>query len=232
MFFTTWSPGVLTRNDSGFQEYEIARNRMVKDQIVRRGITDERVLASLRSVPRHLFVDQAFWPRAYSDHPLPIEFDQTISQPYIVALMTQELAISGTEKVLEIGTGSGYQAAVLAGMGCTVYTVERIPGLAHRAAENIRKLGLKNVYIRIGDGTLGWKEKAPFDRIIVTAGAPSVPEVLMNQLSSPGKMVLPVGDRVSQQLLVIQRNDQVIEKRYVAGCTFVPLVGEFGWENG
>jgi protein-L-isoaspartate(D-aspartate) O-methyltransferase len=222
----------LNRNDSGFADYEIARNRMVKDQIVRRGVTDEHVLSSLRTVPRHLFVDQAFWPRAYSDHPLPIGYDQTISQPYIVALMTQELAVSGGEKVLEIGTGSGYQAAVLAAIGCVVYTIERIPELAKLAGEIIRSLGLKNVYLRVGDGTLGWKEKAPFDRIIVTAGAPAVPDVLMLQLASQGRMVIPVGNRVSQQLLVVLQNDQMIEKRYVTGCTFVPLVGELGWENG
>jgi len=222
----------LNRNDSGFPDYEIARNRMVKDQIVRRGVTDAHVLSSLRTVPRHLFVDQAFWPRAYSDHPLPIGYDQTISQPYIVALMTQELAVSGGEKVLEIGTGSGYQAAVLAAIGCVVYTIERIPELSKLAGEIIRSLGLKNVYFRVGDGTLGWKEKAPFDRIIVTAGAPAVPDVLMSQLASQGRMVIPVGNRVSQQLLVVLQNDQMIEKRYVTGCTFVPLVGELGWENG
>jgi len=221
----------LNRTDSGFSEYEIARNRMVNDQIVRRGISDERVLAALRTVPRHLFVDQAFWPRAYSDHPLPIGHDQTISQPYIVAVMSQELSVDGTEKVLEIGTGSGYQAAVLAAIGCTVYTVERIPELSKLAGGIIHSLGLKNVYIRVGDGTLGWKEKAPFDRIIVTAGAPAVPDVLMAQLASPGRMVIPVGDRISQQLLVVSRNDQMIEKRYVTGCTFVPLVGELGWED-
>jgi protein-L-isoaspartate(D-aspartate) O-methyltransferase len=146
--------------------------------------------------------------------------------------MTQELAVSGGEKVLEIGTGSGYQAAVLAAIGCVVYTIERIPELSKLAGEIIRSLGLKNVYFRVGDGTLGWKEKAPFDRIIVTAGAPAVPDVLMSQLASQGRMVIPVGNRVSQQLLVVLQNDQMIEKRYVTGCTFVPLVGELGWENG
>lgn len=205
---------------------------MVKEQIVKRGITDKLVLKAMEVMPRHLFVDQAFWPRAYSDHPLPIGYEQTISQPYIVALMTQELSISGKEKVLEIGTGSGYQAAVIAVIGCTVYTVERIPELSKRAVGVMRSLGLKNVFTRVGDGSLGWKEKTPFDRIIVTAGAPAVPETLLEQLSPSGRIVIPVGNKAAQQLLIITRNGNTIEKRYVTGCTFVPLVGEFGWGNG
>lgn len=217
----------------GVRDYEIARTRMVKEQVIKRGVADERVLYAMRSVPRHLFVDPAFLPRAYSDHPLPIGFDQTISQPYIVALMSQELAVTGAEKVLEIGTGSGYQAAVLAVMGCVVYTVERIQELSEKACNIVRTLGLKNVHFRVGDGTLGWKEKAPFDRIIVTAGAPAVPEVLLEQLASQGRIVIPVGSRESQQLLIITRSGGMIEKRYVTGCSFVPLIGEQGWgRNG
>jgi protein-L-isoaspartate(D-aspartate) O-methyltransferase len=221
----------LNKIDFGFPDFEIARNRMVKDQLARRGITSEKVLSSMNLVPRHLFVDEAFWPRAYSDHPLPIGWDQTISQPFIVALMTSELSISGNERVLEIGTGSGYQTSVLATIGCSVFSIERIPELSRLAAENFRTLGLRNINLRVGDGSLGWIEKAPFDRIIVTAGAPAVPEVLMAQLSDQGRIVIPVGTKTSQQLLVITRTGNQIEKRYVAGCSFVPLVGEHGWDN-
>ncbi len=222
----------MNKNTGGFPDYQIARNRMVKEQVVQRGVTDERVLAAMRAIPRHLFIDQAFWHRAYSDHPLPIGFDQTISQPYIVGLMSQELGVVGGEKVLEIGTGSGYQASVLAALGCTVYTVERIPELSKKASEILSMIGLRTVYFRVGDGTLGWKEKAPFDRIIVTAGAPAIPEILMGQLAAQGKVVIPVGNRVEQQLLVVTRNGQATEKRYVTGCAFVPLLGEQGWDNG
>jgi protein-L-isoaspartate(D-aspartate) O-methyltransferase len=210
-------------------DYGIARTRMVKEQVTGRGITNEDVLKAMRVVPRHLFVDQAFLPRAYSDHPLPIGHEQTISQPYIVALMTSELELTGKERVLEIGTGSGYQAAILSVMGCTVYTVERIPELSGLAAELIRNLGYKDVFFKVGDGSLGWKEKSPFDRIIVTAGAPSVPSVLLDQLASRGRIVIPVGNKSTQQLLILTKYEKTIEKRFTAGCTFVPLVGELGW---
>ncbi len=222
----------MNKDFPGIQDYEIARNRMVKDQLIKRGITNEAVLRAMRIAPRHLFIDQAFLPRSYSDHPLPIGFDQTISQPYIVALMTQELDVAGGEKVLEIGTGSGYQAAVLAIIGCKVYTIERIRELSEKARKTIRSLGLKDVFLRVGDGTLGWKEKAPFDRIIVTAGAPAVPEAIIGQLAPQGRIVIPVGNRMSQQLLIIIRDGDMIEKRYVTGCSFVPLIGELGWDNG
>ncbi len=222
----------MSSDSTGMHDYEIARARMVKEQVIKRGITDSPSLRAMRLVPRHLFVDPAFLPRAYSDHPLPIGYDQTISQPYIVALMSQELALTGSEKVLEIGTGSGYQATILAVIGCSVYTIERIPELSERAAEVIRSLGLKNVFFRVGDGSLGWKEKAPFDRIIVTAGAPAVPELLLEQLAPQGRIVIPVGGRAAQQLLIVIRDGNSIEKRYVAGCSFVPLIGEMGWGNG
>lgn len=206
---------------------------MVNEQVIKRGIKDDLVLQAMRIVPRHMFVDPAFLPRAYSDNALPIGHDQTISQPYIVALMTAELALSGREKILEIGTGSGYQAAVLAVIGCTVYTIERIGELSDQANGVIRSIGLKDVFFRVGDGTLGWKEKAPFDRIIVTAGAPAVPEVLLEQLvPKGGRIAIPVGNRAAQQLLIITRDGSMIEKRYVTGCNFVPLIGEQGWGNG
>jgi protein-L-isoaspartate(D-aspartate) O-methyltransferase len=204
---------------------------MVNEQVIGRGITNEDVQKAMRVIPRHLFVDPAFLPRAYSDHPLPIGYDQTISQPYIVALMTQELELKGKERVLEIGTGSGYQAAILAVLGCTVYTVERIPELSQRASEVLRNIGLKNVFFKVGDGSLGWTEKSPFDRIIVTAGAPAVPNVLLDQLASQGKIIIPVGNKAAQQLLIITKYEKTIEKRFAAGCNFVPLVGELGWED-
>jgi len=213
-------------------DYEVARIRMVKEQLIGRGISEERVLKAMNFIPRHLFVDQAFWPRAYGDHPLPIGDDQTISQPYIVALMTQELKLSGGEKILEIGTGSGYQAALLALLDCTVFTIERNRELANKAEKIIKKLKLKNVFFKIGDGSVGWAEKAPFDRIIVTAGAPGVPEHLMDQLAVGGRIVIPVGNRVSQKLTVINKGENIIEKNEICGCTFVPLLGKQGWTNG
>lgn len=212
-------------------DYEIARTRMVKEQLIKRGIKDKGVLKAMGSVPRHLFVDQAFWPRAYGDHPLPIEFDQTISQPYIVALMTQELELADGGKVLEIGTGSGYQTAVLAMLGCSVYTIERLDELTKRAKKIIQKLNIKNIHFKVGDGTLGWKEQAPFDGIIVTAGAPSLPETLMEQLDTGGKIVIPVGNRISQSLTKIIKGENIIEKRDICGCTFVPLLGEQAWND-
>jgi protein-L-isoaspartate(D-aspartate) O-methyltransferase len=226
-----WSPGALNSDSSSISDYEIARTRMVNEQMIRRGITNETVLKAMRVIPRHLFIDQAFLPRAYSDHPLPIGYDQTISQPYIVALMTSELELNGDERVLEIGTGSGYQSAILAVIGCTVFTIERIPELSKKAGEIIKKLGFKKVFFKTGDGSLGWKEKSPFDRIIVTAGAPAVPEVLLDQLAFKGKIVIPVGDKINQQLLIITKNEKTIEKRFVAGCNFVPLVGKLGWSD-
>lgn len=205
---------------------------MVKEQLISRSINDERVLKAMNFLPRHLFVDQAFWPRAYGDHPLPIGDEQTISQPYIVALMTQELKLSGGEKVLEIGTGSGYQTALLAVLECNVFTIERNRELAKKAEKIIKKLKLKNVCFKIGDGSVGWPEKAPFGRIIVTAGAPDVPEDLMDQLVVGGKIVIPVGNRVSQNLTVINKGENIIEKTELCGCAFVPLFGKQGWANG
>ncbi len=212
-------------------DYEIARARMVKEQLINRGITDENVLKAMGSVPRHLFVDQAFWPRAYSDHPLPIGCDQTISQPYIVALMTQELDIEEGGKVLEIGTGSGYQAAIIALLGCTVYTIERHDEIAKKARSVLKKLGISNVNFKIGDGSLGWEEHAPFNGIIVTAGAPEIPDTLLNQLATGGKIVIPIGNRSSQRLIKIVKGEKIIEKYDICGCVFVPLVGDQGWKD-
>jgi protein-L-isoaspartate(D-aspartate) O-methyltransferase len=204
---------------------------MLKEQIINRGIKDERVLTAMGSVPRHLFVDQAFWPRAYGDYPLPIGDDQTISQPYIVALMSRELGVGEGSRVLEIGTGSGYQAAVLAVMGCTVFTVERHAELSLNAESVVKSLGITGIKFKVGDGTTGWQEESPYDGIIVTAGAPAVPEDLIAQLNVGGKLVIPVGDRSSQRMQIIEKGENIIEKREITGCTFVPLIGKQGWDN-
>lgn len=204
---------------------------MVKEQLIRRGITDERVLSAMGSVPRHMFVAEAFYPRAYGDHPLPIGHDQTISQPYIVALMSQELAPAEGARILEIGTGSGYQGAVLAMMGCSVYTIERIGELSKRAQDITGRLKIEGIHFIVGDGSKGWPEEAPFDGIVVTAGAPALPKDLSGQLTEGGRMVIPVGDRAGQRLLVVEKGEGVIEKRDVCGCSFVPLIGSNGWSG-
>ncbi len=212
-------------------DYEVARARMVKEQLIKREINDEDVLMAMSTVPRHLFIDEAFWPSAYCDYPLPIGHDQTISQPYIVALMCQELHLPEGKKVLEIGTGSGYQSAILAVMGYAVYTIERYAELSERAEKILKDLGITGVYFKVDDGSLGWKEESPFAGIIVTAGSPSVPEELMEQMETGGRMLIPVGNRISQRLQVIEKGEKIIEKRDVCGCTFVPLVGKQGWKS-
>ena len=213
-------------------DYEIARGRMIQEQLIAKGIRDERVLRTMGVVPRHYFVDQAFWPRAYGDHPLPIGHDQTISQPYIVALMTQELSPSEGDRILEIGTGSGYQAAVLSLLGCEVYTVERHPELTERAKNILKRLDIPNVHFRVGDGSIGWKEKAPFDGIVVTAGAPDIPDELLEQLDIGGRIIIPVGTLQSQRLVKVVRRKKIIERHEMIGCSFVPLVGDRAWGNG
>ncbi len=209
--------------------FRIARERMVETQIAARGIHDRRLLDAMKKVPRHLFVDEALWDQAYSDFPLPIGHGQTISQPYIVARMTQELGLQGHEKVLEIGTGSGYQTAILAELANKVYSVERIPALLPRAKKILDQLGYHNVLIKLDDGTWGWKEHAPYDAIIVTAGTPVIPEPLLEQLKDPGVMVVPVGDEYSQTLTRITKRDGNIETKYLEGVRFVKLIGDHGW---
>ncbi|MDY6909092.1 MAG: protein-L-isoaspartate(D-aspartate) O-methyltransferase [Thermodesulfobacteriota bacterium] len=211
--------------------FQKARDRMVETQLVTRGIHDPRVLDAMRKVPRHLFVDEALAAQAYADHPLPIGEKQTISQPYIVALMTEALGLKGHEKVLELGTGSGYQTAVLAELADRVFTIERIPSLLHRAREVLNSLGYRNVVYKVGDGTLGWPEEAPFDAILVSAGAPRVPQPVVDQLSMGGRLVLPVGDRLSQELILVERVPEGIRKTTLGGCRFVDLVGKWGWEE-
>ena len=204
---------------------------MVDDQLVPRGLKDERVLETMRKVPRHLFVQEAHRSRAYEDYPLPIGEEQTISQPYMVALMTEALRLSGEESVLEIGTGSGYQTAILAEMARRVYSVERIPVLAGRARKVLDSLGYSNILVKLSDGTLGWQEYAPYDRIMVTAGSPSIPEPLVDQLTDDGILVIPVGSDVSQELTRVTRDKRGgIHKERMGGCVFVRLLGKHGWE--
>ena len=210
--------------------YERDRARMVEDQLVRRGIADERVLGAMRRVPRHLFVDEALRDRAYGDHALPIGEEQTISQPYIVALMTSLLALTGQEKVLEVGTGSGYQTAVLAEIARRVCSIERLPRLAQRARAVLDGLGYANVWIRVGAGTLGWPDEAPFDRILVTAGGPSVPPPLFEQLGPGGRMVLPLGDIDAQTMTVVENVGGTMKLTPHGECKFVRLVGKYAWQ--
>ena len=213
-------------------DFSIARRRMVEDQVISRGVKDGRVIDAMLKVPRHKFVEVAFQSQAYQDSPLPIGERQTISQPYMVAVMSEALILQGDESVLEIGTGSGYQAAVLALLADRVFSLERIPGLARRARRILDECGYSKVNIRVGDGTYGWQEKAPFDAIIVTAGAPEIPQIYLDQLAVGGRLVIPVGDLISQVLIRITRtskNDFNREK--LLGCRFVPLVGNHGWSD-
>lgn len=213
-------------------EFALARERMVAEQLERRGIRDSRVLRALRKVPRHRFVDEALVGRAYGDYPLPIGEGQTISQPYMVALMSEVLGLAGHERVLEIGTGSGYQTAVLAELCGKVFSIERIKGLADRAVGILDSLGYCNVLVRIGDGTLGWREQGPFHAILVTAGAPVIPEALIGQLEPKGRIVLPVGDANSQILRKGVRNDTGMTWTEFGECVFVKLIGQQAWPNG
>ena len=212
-------------------DYQRQRNLMVDTQIISRGVNDARVIAAMRKVPRHLFMDESSWYKAYDDMALPVGEGQTISQPYMVAVMTELLGLGGDEKVLEIGTGSGYQAAVLAELSRELYTIERIQSLSDRAREVIAELGYDNIHMKVGDGTLGWPEAAPFDRILITAAAPVVPEPLVDQLSEGGILVAPVGDRFSQQLVRLLKQKGNLLKEYQTPCVFVPLVGEHGWKT-
>jgi protein-L-isoaspartate(D-aspartate) O-methyltransferase len=211
--------------------FQKARDRMVETQLISRGISDSRVLEAMRKVPRHLFVEEALKEQAYSDFPLPIGEKQTISQPYIVALMTESLGLKGHEKILEIGTGSGYQAAILAELADRVFSIERFPGLAYRANQVLQKQGYQNIIIRVADGSLGWPDEAPFDGIMATAGTPKIPQSLIDQLGMDGRLVLPVGDRLSQELILVERVPEGIKKSNLGGVRFVDLVGKGGWEE-
>ncbi len=212
-------------------KYKRQREEMIKRQIVARGITDEKVITAMGNVPRHLFVSEALADQAYGDFPLPIGEQQTISQPYIVAEMTQALQLSKEDRVLEVGTGSGYQAAIIAQIGYRVYTIERIHSLLLKARSLFDRLLYHNIITRYSDGTTGWADESPFDAIIITAGAPSIPETLVNQLAVGGRMVIPVGDQYSQELIKLHREKNGIHKTSLGGCRFVKLIGEQGWRE-
>jgi protein-L-isoaspartate(D-aspartate) O-methyltransferase len=212
-------------------DYKSLRQRMVKDQLITRGISDERVLAVFYKVEREKFVPSDLRQDAYGDFPLSIGQGQTISQPYMVALMTQSLELKGCERVLEIGTGSGYQTAILAELSEEVYSVERIKSLAQKAESLLKKLGYSRVKIFVSDGTMGWEEFAPYDRILVTAGAKQVPQPLINQLKDEGIMVIPVGNIYSQELKVIRKKKRRVRSATVERCVFVPLIGKYGWSE-
>jgi len=204
---------------------------MVERQIIGRGITDKHVIDAMLEVPRHEFVPEPFRGGSYEDHPLPIGEGQTISQPYMVAIMTSRLELKGGEKILEIGTGSGYQAAVLSKIAAKVYTVERIEKLAGQSRDIFNRLGYNNISVIVGDGSLGYNDESPYDGIIVTCAAPGIPEVYIDQLKCDGRLVIPSGDRMVQELKVITKKKSGVSEQNMGGCVFVPLIGRYGWEK-
>ena len=212
-------------------KFKRLRDEMISRQIESRNVTDPKVIEAMRNVPRHLFVSEALMDQAYGDFPLPIGEQQTISQPYIVAEMTQALELSKGDRVLELGTGSGYQAAILSALSFRVYTIERINALYLKARKIFDQLKYHNIISRYSDGTLGWKDEGPFDAIIVTAGSPEIPKPLIDQLADGGRMVLPVGSQHSQKLIKIYKDNDGIHKTDLGGCRFVKLVGEYGWKK-
>ena len=213
------------------KKYDRKREEMVRSQIEARGVRDPLVLSAFRAVPRHLFVSEALREQAYGDYPLPIGEQQTISQPYIVAEMTQALELGRDDRVLEIGTGSGYQAAILAQIVYRVYTVERKRALYMQTRNLFDKLNYYNIVTKYADGTKGWQEESPFDAIVVTAGAPELPEVLITQLAEGGRLVVPVGNQHTQELIKICREKGDVQQTNLGGCRFVKLVGEHGWKE-
>jgi protein-L-isoaspartate(D-aspartate) O-methyltransferase len=216
---------------SGEAEFAVQRVEMIERQLRRRGIHDSTVLAAMAAVRREEFVPKEFRQRAYEDAPLPIGEGQTISQPYIVAAMTVALRLAGNERVLEIGTGCGYQAAILSRLAKIVFTIESRSELASSATATLERLGYENVHVHCGDGTMGLPELAPFDAILVAAGAPAVPEPLRAQLAEGGRMILPVGDAENQELFCLERRGNFFETRTLDACRFVPLIGHHGWKE-
>jgi len=209
-------------------DFSVLKKRMVEEQLIPRGIKGPRVLDAFYKVERHLFIPEELRTSSYADFPVPIGEGQTISQPYIVALMTECLGLSGQEKVLEIGTGSGYQAAILAELANEIYSIERFANLAARAESILNASGYKNIKIKVDDGTLGWEEFAPFDRIIITAATPIIPAPLAEQLKDSGKLILPLGDSFTQMLTLVEKKQDKLESTKICGCVFVPLVGKYG----
>jgi protein-L-isoaspartate(D-aspartate) O-methyltransferase len=204
---------------------------MVQEQIIARGISDSRVIAAIRKIPRHLFIDPGIVNRAYDDSALPIGEKQTLSQPYMSARMTEALKLTGSEKVLEVGTGSAYQTALLAEICFNVFSVEKIRALSRKARLLLDQLGYQNIALHVGDGTIGWSEHAPYDAIIVTAGAPSAPKPLLDQLSIGGRMVIPVGEEQGQTLIRVTRTRSSFKEEQLGECKFVKLLGKYGWRE-
>ena len=219
----------LTEPD--IQAYAGQRRKMVEEQILGRGIKDFSVMEALSRVPRHLFVNSSLQHRAYGDCPLPIGENQTISQPYIVALMTQVLELKGKERVLEIGTGSGYQTAILAELAAQIFTIERVKPLVKKTKELLEGLKYKNIVFKTFDGTYGWRDQSPFDAILISAATPSIPKSLIEQLADKGRLVAPVGERESQDLVVLNKNGNRVMERKIGSCKFVPLIGKFAWSE-
>ncbi|MBE3133225.1 MAG: protein-L-isoaspartate(D-aspartate) O-methyltransferase [Acidobacteria bacterium] len=208
-----------------------ARLKMVEEQVISRGIKDPRVIAAMRKVPRHLFVEEALQNQAYSDRPLSIGEKQTISQPYMVAVMTEALQLTGREKILEIGAGSGYQTAILGEVARKVFSIERILSLTMKARTLLLDLGYANVEMTFSDGTQGWVRESPFDAIIVTAGSPDIPQPLVDQLAMGGRLVIPVGDESVQDLIRLTKTEEGIKREDFGGCRFVKLIGKYGWNE-
>ncbi len=216
---------------TGDADFKTLRERMVREQIEARGLRTERVLEAMRRVPRHLFVDEALRDRAYDDTPLPIGDGQTISQPYIVALMVEALELDGAERVLEIGTGSGYEVAVLAELCAEVYSIERIVRLAERAQRLLATLGYGNVHLRVGDGSAGCLDAAPFAAIVTSAAVRRIPRTLVEQLADGGRLVLPIGEEDSQMLVRLRKAPDGLREECLGECRFVKLIGTYGWEG-
>lgn len=212
-------------------DHKALRRRMLDEQLIARGIKNQKVLDVFDKIERHKFIPEYLRQSAYSDFPLPIGDGQTISQPYIVALMTESLRLVGDEKILEIGTGSGYQTAILAELAKEVYSIERFESLAKRAQTTLKAIGYANIKIRVGDGSLGWPEEAPFDRIIITAATPRVPLPLSDQLKENGKLILPLGESFSQVLTLVEKRGAKLESTDICGCVFVPLIGKYAFKS-
>ena len=212
-------------------DFDAAREKMVLEQLVNRGIKNQEVIKAFLKVPRHLFVEQALRERAYGDYPLPIGLNQTISQPYMVALMCELLELKGNEKVLEIGTGSGYETAILAELAERVFSIERLDFLTQNALTVLDKLKYNNVVTKVTDGTYGWREESPFDGIVVTAASPQIPKRLLDQLAVKRHLVIPKGDAFSQTLFKITKAEKGFDTKSITGCVFVKLIGKYGWEN-
>ncbi|HKY64153.1 MAG TPA: protein-L-isoaspartate(D-aspartate) O-methyltransferase [bacterium] len=220
----------LKKTSSEGGDYYISRKRMVREQLLDRGIRDERILQAFLKVPRHCFVEPGLQPMAYNDHPLSIGSGQTISQPYIVAYMLEALRLKPTDRVLEVGTGCGYQTAILAELVDQVYSIERLSELLLKARKNLKALGYRNITLKLGDGTLGWPEQAPFDAIVVAAGSPQVPRPYLEQSSESGRLIVPVGDEWSQELVLMRRETTGWVREKLSGCRFVKLKGRHGFE--